>query len=473
MRGFSLPVGDKPLVNIVRPLGGKARDGKKLVDEDTYKWNGREYVYDWAPIKQQINNVNKRAKVYQLLIDNPPWAFLRGVDLKGEKEVETYGNAWPPNDPEAWASYIEALLKELVKTYGKRKVERWRFCIGREIGTAGHWRGSRRDFFEHYKNTEKVIRAVLPKAKVGTHFLWASSKNSYGPDFIKWCKRNDAQYDFIGVSYYPIFNKPKRVDLDYVYNADFAPIKDASAWNDAATLEIHEFSLIESMSKRGNSFDNAPRAHVESFTVMLAKMMYDNGVVDVFRWGTGEGKLAEQEFLKMEGSIYYRSSRRGSPTRSGNMVDAVFAHDPSRRQYNVMVASYNANPNASSRESVKIQMTLPDPLSANIKYRKAVCNGERLDWTDWERIETESLSGGKKSRLKIDLNLAPFSFQKLEFKSDYKPSKETELAKTRTTRVLTQRATGKKVEAELVDMKSVSDLSDDDQEFLKRWAAKK
>lgn len=484
MRGFAMPVGDDPYITVVRPLGGKSKNGKKLIEQDTYKWDGKKYVYDWAPLKQQIDVVNKKAKLYQLMIDNPPWAFQRGLDFKGQNEVETYGNAWPPNDPEAWAGFIEAMLKELVKTYGKNRVEKWRFCVGREIGTEGHWRGTKSEFFDHYSNTVKVIHSVLPKAKVGTHFLWASSKKSYGQDFVKWCKRNDTRYDFIGLSYYPFFHKLNRVDMDYVYKVDFAPIKDSSAWNPEATLEIHEFSLIKSMSKVGNSFDNAPPAHTEAFTVMLAKMMYDHDMVDVFRWGTGEDKLAEQAFREMEGNIYYKSSEKGSPTSDGNMIDAVFAHDERRRQYNVMAYNYNANPDARKSESVNIRLTLPDPPNAEVKYRSAVYREKGLNWTDWETIETSSASRGEKSRLQVSIKMPPFSFQKLEFKV----ARTAKTTKPRVKRVLTQRGSGKQIEAELVDLKSgkllcyvkerryvitVAELSDDDQQFLKQWAGEK
>ena len=479
-----MPVGKKPLITVVRPLGGKSKDGRKLIDEDTYRWDGRKYIYDWTPLKKQIDLVNGRAKLYQLLIDNAPWAFQRGIDFKGGQQVETYGNAWPPNDPEAWSKYIQAMLNELVKTYGRNQVEQWRFCIGREIGTAGHWRGGTKEFFEHYKNTRNAIRSVLRKAKIGTHFLWASSKNSFGPDFVKWCRRNDTRYDFIGLSYYPFYHKINRVDLDHVYKVDFAPIKNTAAWDPDATLEIHEFALIKSLSKRGNSFDNAPRDHQEAFTVMLAKMMYEHDLFDVFRWGTGENKLAEQAFLKMEGNIYFKSSESGSPTSSGNMVDAVFAYDEARRQYNVMTYNYNADPRAKKNELVKFSITVPDPPNAKFKFRNGVYTEGSLTWTDWKPLEADSASGGEKSKLKFNLNLTPFSFQKTEIKS----SKTEKQAGAKIKRILTQRKTGKQIEVELVDLKkgkllcfkkdkryviTVADLSDEDQEFLQTWSKQK
>ena len=480
IRGMSMPVSDEPAFCIVRPLGGKSKNGEKLIVEDTYKWDGRKYVYDWEPLKKIVNNVLSRGRMHQLLIDNPPWAFQRGIDLKGQPEVETYGNAWPPNDPNAWSEYIQAMLKELIKTYGKDEIEQWRFCIGREIGTKGHWRGTPLEFFEHYKNTENAIRAVLPDVEVGTHFLWASSKHSLGPEFVKWAKQNRVDYDFIGVSFYPFYNRMNRVDLEHVYNVDFAPIKDIPEWNPDATLEIHEFALISSMSKKGNSFDNAPKAHQESFTTMLGKMMYEHDMVDVFRWGTGENKLAEQVFRSMEGNIYYTSSKIGEATGKGNMVDAVFALDEAKHQYNILAYNYNAKPKADDTESLTIFTTLLVPPGTLIKYRDVALDNDNLRWSNWKTLRTEAVSGSSYSSLSLTIRLAAFSFQKIELLAEGLELLPTAGIK----RVFTKRGTNQKAELELIDVRNghlicssngrrftipISELSDEDVEFLKQW----
>ena len=412
MNGMN-PVAGKVQINVVRPLGGKSRNNEKLIDEDTYKWDGEKYYYDWVPLKKQINNVGP-ANVYQLVTDNPPWAFQRGMDIGEGSTVETYGNPWPPNDPKAWSNYIQAMLKELITTYGKEQVEQWRYCIGREIGTPGHWRAGQLAFFEHYKNTKNAIHAVLPNAKVGTHFLWASSKHSYGPDFVKWCNQNKVHYDYIGVSYYPFYNQIKRVDLDSVYKIDFAPIKDIPEWNSAATLEIHEFALITSMNAKGNGFENAPNAHQESFTVMLAKMMYDHDMVDLFRWGSGENKVAEHEFLSMKGNIYYKNSKQGVPNSSGNMVDAVFAQDPSTKQYNIMVYNYNAKPDSKNSEPLRIVTTIPLPPGTVIKYRSAIYKEDSLAWSAWKTDKTTAGKNATQSVASFLTDIPVFSFAKYE-----------------------------------------------------------
>lgn len=480
MRGFNMPVGENPRITVVRPLGGKSRKGEKLIDEDTYKWDGSKYVYDWEPLKKQINNVQERAVLHQLLIDNPPWAFLRGIDLKGENEVETYGNAWPPNDSKAWAEYIEAMLRELVKTYGRETVEQWRYCIGREIGTKGHWRGTMLEFFEHYRITERAIHAVLPNAKVGTHFLWASSRHSFGPDFVKWAKENNVRYDFIGVSFYPFYDKKERVDLNHVYEIDFAPIKDIPEWNPSARLEIHEFALITKMSAAGNSFDNAPTDHQNAFAVNMAAMMYRHDMVDVFAWGTREENLAKQTLVELEGNRYYQNSRDGEAPESGNMVDAVFAHDEKLGQYNIMVASYHIDPDNKTAEPISIKTTLPAPAGTSMKYRIATPGAGALEWSEWKSEKTTAEGNPSTSGLDLSTKLRPFSFQKIQiaYEGTPPPSSRT------TTRVLTQKSTGRKAEFLLIDLKGdtlicsregtrleipISSLIDEDVKFIKDW----
>lgn len=481
IRGFNMPIGEKPLITVVRPLGGKSKKGEKLIAEDTYKWDGENYVYDWEPLKKQIDNVNKNARLYQLLIDNAPWAFLRGVDLKGEPEVETYGNAWPPNDPRAWARYIRAMMRELVSHYGLETVQQWRFCIGREVGTKGHWRGTREEFFEHYRITAKAIRSVLPEAKLGTHFLWASSKNSYGPDFVKWCKNNNVHYDFVGLSYYPFYHRKKRVDLEYVYQADFAPVKDIPEWNPAARLEIHEFALIKSMSSRGNSFDNAPNPHREAFTVMLAKMMYEHEMFDVFRWGTGKDHIAEQALIPMEDNLYFTSSKSGQPKDQENMIDAIFAFDEFSQQYRVMVYSYHLQPEATQSEPVTILTKLPYPANTKFQYRHAHYQDEKLSWSDWKTLRSTASELPNRSELELPLHIEPFSFQKLELR----PPPQRPQPRAKVTRTLTQKRTGAQTEVKLIALQKnqlicyangerylipLASLTQEDVNFIRNWA---
>lgn len=417
---ISIGGNQKVRICVVRPLGGKAANGRKLIEEDTYKWDGQKYYYDWKPLKDQINSIIANEQLFTFLIDNLPWAFQRGIDRQGRPEIETYGNAWGPNDPEAWATYIKAMLNEMIKTYGRQQVAQWRYCIGREVGTPGHWQEGQAAFFEHYRNTEKAVRAVIPEAKVGTHFLWASSNYSYGPDFVKWSKANKSPYDFIGVSFYPFYDKIGRVDLDEVYRKDFAPIKDQPDWNPAATLELHEYALISSLNVQGNGFTRPTAQYTESFNVMLTKMMYENGMQDVYQWGSTTTSPALQAFREMTGHTYYKNSKRGAPQSQGNMINAIFSRDEGKKKFNIVAYSYNADPGAKISETVNIVARVPSLPNTDISYRIAEYRNSdrRAQWSDWKKSRTLPDANSKYSVFTHSANLEPFSFYKLEIIAD-------------------------------------------------------
>ena len=406
---------------VVRPLGGKSAGGRMLIDEDTYKFDGSRYYYDWEPLKKQLGNAKARGRIHQLLLDNPSWAFQRGVDRAGHPEIETYGNAWPPNDPEAWAKYIAALMEELIKTYGRQEVEGWRYCIGREIGTSGHWRASKEDFFKHYANTVRAVKRVLPDAKVGSHFLWASSKHSWGPDFVAYCKEHKLPYDFVGMSFYPFYNRMDRVDLENVYAKDIAPIKDRPDWNPKASFEIHEYALIVTMGGKGSSYESAPPEHQASFAVMLQKMMYEHGVSGVFQWGKGPSTAATTEaFLPMKGDVFYSSSKEGEPENKGSLVGAVFAKNSGQHRYSLVSYNYNANPKSQGTEPMTFKITLPEPGGKKVTYRVGTYQkeGDRLVWSDWTPAQTTAPAAASRSELVLTADLPVFSFLKYEIVTD-------------------------------------------------------
>ena len=212
----------------------------------------------------------REKKIYQIVLDNPPWAFQRGYqfvetangkDYLAKDRLGVYGNGLPPNDPNAWNQYIQAFIKHLVKTYGKEQVLSWRFRVGSEIDTRPqHWSGTRQQFFDHYKNTVEAVHKVLPTAKVGAHFREASfssqyvdytgnKENSYAVPFVQWAKHNNVHYDFIAVSFYPHITKSHELDLAHVYRHDIAPIQKHPDFHPNASVEIHEFMFISKMLK--------------------------------------------------------------------------------------------------------------------------------------------------------------------------------------------------------------------------------
>lgn len=423
INGFATPATSNAKLCIVRPLGGKYKDGSANVSEDTYRWNEEEQKFytDFTLLKQQIDGVfNKRFGIHQIVLDNPSWAFQRdslGNLEGGALKVSTYGNAEPPRDFDAWATYLKEVMNYLIATYGEEEMLKIQFGIGREIGTEGHWKGTKEQFFSFYKKSVNAIHDVLPEAKVGSHFLWATSSKSWAVDFVKWCKTNDVHYDVLGVSYYPFYHRADRTNFTQVYNNDFGVIKDIPEWNENAVFEIHEYALIETMNGQGNGYESASAEYQNSFLVGLMKMFFENNMKNLFQWGKGDQYMpASTEILKMKGNIYYRSTKSGTQQSSSNYVDAIFARDTANKQYNVMAYNYNASPSSNVPESINIAATIDVPPGTNIKYRSAVYNKTNgtLPWSAWQYATTEGLLANV-STISFDKQLPVFSFLKYEF----------------------------------------------------------
>ncbi|MGB5417489.1 alpha-1,4-L-rhamnosidase [Algibacter sp.] len=407
---------------IVRPLGGIAKKGVADVSKDSYIWDdsSKKFYTDFTLLKKQIDGIfNEGQEIHQIVLDNPSWAFQRNSEgkLVGDSlKVATYGNAEPPRDYKAWGNYLKEVMQFLVKTYGVEKMLNIQFDIGREIGTPTHWSGTQEQFFEFYKTSVNAIHSVLSKAKVGTHFLWGTAKKPWGTDFVKWAKANGVYYDFIGVSYYPFYQRAGRTNFNEVYTKDFAVIKDIPEWNTNAKLEMHEFALIKSLSKAGNAFENAPDAHQNAFMVGLMKMFYEHNMHNVFQWGNGSSYIpASTILLEMEGCRYFKSKKEGTQQTEENYVDAIFAKDKTKNQYNILAYNYNANPDSNISEAIKIVTTIDAEAGTKIKYRIANYNKEdnKLSWSNWQETITQGNSKDK-STLAFENKLPVFSFLKYE-----------------------------------------------------------
>lgn len=413
---------------IVRPLGGIAKKGVADISKDSYKWDAKskKFYTDFSLLKKQLDGIlSKGLAIHQIVLDNPSWAFQRNSKgkLVGDSlKVATYGNAEPPRDYKAWGNYLKKVMQFLVTTYGKDKIQNIQFNIGREIGTPTHWSGTKEQFFRFYKTSVNAIHTMFPKAKVGTHFLWGSSKKAWGTDFVKWAKTNKAHYDFVGVSYYPFYQQASRTNFNQVYAKDFAVIKDIPEWNPKAKLEMHEYSLIKKLSKAGNAFEKAPDAHQNSFMLGLMKMFYQNNMQNVFQWGNGSSYApASKLLLAMQGNTYFKSTKQGKSKTAANYIDAIFAKDTLKNQYNILAYNYSSNPKAVNKETLKISATLNVAPKTKLKYRVATYNKKenKVSWSKWQETITKGDSKNK-STLVFNKDLAVFSFLKYEVDISFK-----------------------------------------------------
>lgn len=423
VNGFNLPDNANASLCLVRPLGGIIKNGGVDLTRDTYRWNEvtKKFETDFTSLKTQIDHVlDAGFSIFQIVLDNPSWDFQRNDDgslPNNTYKTSTYGNAEPPKNTDAWAQYIRDVMNYLVTTYGQSEIEKIQFGVGREIGTAGHWTGTQEEFFRFYKKTLEAIQTVLPKAKVGSHFLWGSAgAKSWAPAFVRWCKTNNISYHFVGVSYYPFYHRAARTNFTEVYKNDFSVIKDVPEWDSHAKLEIHEFALIKSLNSAGNAFDSADDNHQNSFMVGLMKMFYENNMENVFQWGDGTTySPAREHLLALKNNVYYSNKKTGNQKLNSNYVEGIFARSFSDNRYSIMAYNYNASPTSNTTENLTLSIKLPVSGNTNYRVRSGVYNksNNTFTYSAWSTSKTPG-SNKNESMLSFPIDLPVFAFLKYE-----------------------------------------------------------
>ena len=319
-------------VNTVRMLGGIVERGKNrekterpnlAFDICTYDEENQQYVYHFDRLVNRINRIRKGGtEIYQLVLDQPPWAFQRGytfipegerdgVHFRENERVSHYGNSLPPCDKEAYAAFIKALMQHLIDVYGEDLVKTWRFRVGSEIETPEHWYGTEADFIEHFANTVTAIRSVLPDAIIGLHtrapdFVYMKNNlgnykgeqiKSFAHGIIEYCHDNDIRYDFWGISDYPNITKEEDRDPKAKYTRLFAPLVTHPKWLPDTIIDVEEFGVITSMSPLVFS----DTAQADTFQVALTDHFYTHGVKQVFQWNQRVGSeraMVNQSFQR-------------------------------------------------------------------------------------------------------------------------------------------------------------------------------
>lgn len=399
----------KMSVNLVRMVGGinKTVNGKLVPDYDydpcRYDSIANKYIYNWTPLLTRINNVLKtKTKIFQIVLDQPCWAFQHGYkftsnskpyngkDFKEIDRVSIYGNSLPPKDMNAYTLFVKEMMKKLVVTYGKKKVLSWRFRVGSEIETPDHWRGTKKDFISYFANTEKAIRQVLPKAKIGLHtrtpdFVYKKGKEknykgeafaSFAKDLITYCYDNNVKYDFWGISDYVIVSDVHPLNLDKKYEVLFKPIVNHPKWYSNTRLDIMEYSSVVSI--KGRNFMNASTTHAEIINLEFTNIFLENkdkGLNKIYRWGMKSGSKNKGVILdieKMIGKTRFTANIAGKPVLKTNKIKALIAKER-KNNFDAIVYNYNkenlyyANP-----EEFKLSVTIKLPVGSKIYYRSAI-----------------------------------------------------------------------------------------------------
>ena len=442
--GFRTPIIARSGVCVVRPLGGIAATndrGVRFADlsQDSYRWDpdSNSFVTDFSRLEEQIDNVQSRGLIIRMIVlDNPSWDFQRqadgtfpsnqpDTDEDGNPDyiINSFGNATPPVDNNAWAQYIRDVMNFIVRKLGREAAANIQYGIGREIGTAGHWTGTSNEFFRFYRRSVESIRTVLPNARVGSHFLWQSSNNPWARDFIAFCARENVPYNFVGVSYYPFYNRANRTNFDEVYRVDFGAITSDPNWDSSADLQIHEFALIERLTNGGAGFDSPPEEHLNSFLVGLTRMAWTNNINEIYLWGTGSQYThAFNELRGLVGNRLYTNANSGD-TPNNTFVDATFTQDESNDMFQVMAYNYTSNTTVNSGRgndvNVNIRATVDAPPGSTFRWRTRsfiAGTGDNASTVEESSFRTGTTTGnGNNSLISLTTLVPGYSWTLYEF----------------------------------------------------------
>ena len=421
-------------VNTIRMIGGinKKVNGVNqpdlAFDPVNYDANTGNYIYNWTVLKNRINAVRRDTKIFQLVLDQVPWAFQQGyafiptgtrdnVNFREDERVTHYGNSLPPKDKVAYFNFIKALMTELVATYGETEVLSWRFRVGSEIETPDHWKGTQQDFIDHFANTVKAVREVLPNAVIGLHtrepdFVYKNGTvlnykgepiKSFAAAIIDYCYANNIKYDFWGASEYVLINNGTDRDITQKYTKLFAPLINNPKWNPNATIDMMEYSVVTTMDGAdGAGYITCETPHSEVVNLAYSNTFYQNeekGLRNFFRWGQRPNTIdppSIEVLNTMVGRNRFKTTVSGAPAISTNQLDAIFSQNSTADEMDVIVYNMNSNSlNYQNPETIKISFTCSLPVGTVLKYRNMEYGKDQNELENF--LKNEPTSGWIKS----------------------------------------------------------------------------
>ena len=421
-------------VNTIRMIGGINKKVNGVNEPDlafdpvSYDANTGNYIYNWTVLKNRINAVRRDTKIFQLVLDQVPWAFQQGytfiptgtrdnVNFREDERVTSYGNSLPPKDKVAYFNFIKALMTELVATYGETEVLSWRFRVGSEIETPDHWKGNEQDFIDHFANTVKAVREVLPNATIGLHtrepdFLYKNGTvlnykgeqiKSFAAGIIDYCYTNNIRYDFWGASEYVLINNGTDRDITLKYAKLFAPLINNPKWNPNATIDMMEYSVVTTMDGAdGLGYITCETPHSEIVNLAYSNSFYQNeatGLRNFFRWGQRANSIdppSIEVLNTMVGRNRFQTAVSGTPAISTNQLDAIFSQNAAADEMDVLVYNMNSNSiNYQNPESITISFASSLPVGTVLKYRNMEYGKDQNELENF--LKNEPTSGWIKS----------------------------------------------------------------------------
>lgn len=128
-------------------------------------------------------------------------SFMPSAIASGDRTVFRYGaNVTPPKGVPYWQALIRRLAEHWIERYGKTEVGEWYFEVWNEPNLEEFWAGTRKDYFDLYRATARVLEEAHPDLRVGGP---ATAQNAWIAEFLEFCEREDVPVDFVTTHHYP------------------------------------------------------------------------------------------------------------------------------------------------------------------------------------------------------------------------------------------------------------------------------
>ena len=159
-------------------------------------WGSHEYIPNFQLVDQVYDGLLARKVSPFVELSFMPKALASADHVFGFYR----GNVSPPASMDAWASFIKAFATHLMERYDPGAVRNWPFEVWNEPNLPPFWRGTQLQYFELYKTTAVTLKSIDPGLQVGGP---ATSSAQWLPEFMDYCRQNNAPLDFITTHTYP------------------------------------------------------------------------------------------------------------------------------------------------------------------------------------------------------------------------------------------------------------------------------
>lgn len=225
--------------------------------------------------------------------------FMPSCLASGNGRIFVYGgnNSMPKSD-KVWEELISRFIKHIIDRYGESEVETWFFEVWNEPNLPLFFSGSQEDYFHLYEMTARTAKKIDSKLRFGGP---ATSYNSWIPEMIDFCEKNNVPLDFVSTHHYPTDDPLWKSGLD---------IKEFFKQTGGKETDYHRGILKEMTARTKQGSKNYPlyytewnvsamlgdTIHDEPYAAaMVAKTLADNdGLVDGYSFWTFSDIFEEQ-----------------------------------------------------------------------------------------------------------------------------------------------------------------------------------